>query len=155
MNEEVFRPVDETKQETGKEIRFGAGYGEGDALDHYGIDNDVKNPEDYPIEDDERKAEREDLEGKREELEDGFYDGVQDAHDKGASRKKRKAARVLDLVRKKINDAVQGCAVKENSDEELFEHGEIITDYFLTPNFTFCPSISTSSWASLSKSPPS
>lgn len=76
MDEEVFRPVDETEEETGEEISFDAGYREADALDHYGIDNDIKNPEDYTIEDDERKAEGDDLEGKREEFEDGFYDGI-------------------------------------------------------------------------------
>jgi hypothetical protein len=49
MDEHMFDPIDEAEEDSGEEVGFDAGYLERDALNHYGIDNDVKNPEDYAV----------------------------------------------------------------------------------------------------------
>lgn len=76
MDKHMFDPIDETEEDAGKEIGFDAGYGERHAFNDYRIDYDVKNPEDYAVEDEEREANRENMEREGQKLQNRLDDGI-------------------------------------------------------------------------------
>lgn len=130
-NEEVLEPVDEAEDKAGEEVGFYGRNLHGDFGDRYGIDDDLKNPEDYAIEDDEREAHGDDLERQGEEFEHRFDDAVQNAHHQPAERKECRAAGVSDFFRQKIGHAIERACVDNDTEDEVFDHG---ADYS-TPSY--------------------
>ena len=93
----MFNPVDETEEEPREKISLYGRNGKGDSLNHYSIENNIENPEDYAVQEYERDADRKNMERKREEFEYRLYDGIEDAHDDAANGEESNAARVGDI----------------------------------------------------------
>lgn len=97
MDEEMFNPVDETKEESREEISLYGRYRKGYSLDHYSIENYIKNPEDHAIQKHERNPDRKDMDGEGEDFEHRLDDGIENAHDDTANDEESGAARILNL----------------------------------------------------------
>jgi hypothetical protein len=66
------------------------------------------------------------MERQGKEFENRFYNGIENSHNEPADRKKRNAARILDFIGEKINDAVERSSIEYDADEDFFEHEKII-----------------------------